>query len=228
MTLGRRLLATALAAALLVALLLLSSLGVVRLPPKKPTVIENVQLYVPPQPPPAPDPLKPNERGGSAGTLQVRIPRRDVELGLMKLDTSAASAVRVPSGYGLGGGFGTGLGTGIGNDTGNGEYGVQAVFAANQLDAMPMVLSAPLWSFGERMRRNNISQLRVVFHIVVDEEGRTHPVRIVDASSVDFEKELMDYAARTVFTPPLHQGKPVKAQYLWPVLFDVARLHRLR
>jgi hypothetical protein len=225
MTLARRLLATALAAVLLVALLLLSSLGVVREPPaKKPTVIEDVQIYVPPQPPPAPELLKANERGGSAGTLQVRIPRRDVELGLMKLDTSVAGAVRAPSGYGLGAALGAGLGAGIGNGTGNGEHGVQIVFAADQLDSMPMVLSAPLWNFSDRIRRMHVSQIRVVFHIIVDEEGHTHPVRIVDAPSVDFQKELMDYAARTVFTPPLHQGKPVRAQYLWPVLFDVARV----
>jgi TonB-like protein len=222
MTLGRRVLATALAAALLVALLLLSSLGIVREPPaKRPTIIEDVRLYVPPQPPRAPDPLKPNERGGSPGMLQVRIPPREVELGLMKLDTSAASAVRIPSGYGLGAVLGAGIGTGIGNDNGNGERGLPAVFAANQLDSIPMVMSAPVVSFVDRMRRLNILKFRVVFQIIVDQEGHAHPVRIVEAPSFDFEKQLMDYASRTVFTPPLHQGKPVAAEYLWPVVFDL-------
>jgi hypothetical protein len=152
----------------------------------------------------------------------VRIPRREVELGLMKLDTSAAAAVRMPSGYGLG--TVLGIGTGIGNDAGNGEGGLQVVFAVNQLDSIPMVMSAPLVSFADRMRRLNILKFRVVFQIIVDEEGHTHPVRIVEAPSIDLEKQLIDYASRTVFTPPLRRGKPVAAQYLWPVVFDLEPL----
>jgi len=225
MTLGRRLLAMASAVALLVALLLLSSLGVVREPPpKQPTVLENVRLYVPPTPPPGPEPVEPNDRAGSAGTLQVNIPRRDVELGLMKLDTRAAAAVQVPSGYGLGGLLDAGIGRGAGNGAGDFAGGIPAVFAVNQLDAMPMVISAPPVNFLglDRLRRLNISELRVMFQVLVDEEGHTHPVRIIQSPYPELEGQLMEYAARTVFTPPLHLGRPVKAEYLWPVLFSVA------
>jgi hypothetical protein len=225
MTLRRRLLATGLAAALLVALLLLSSLGVVREPPaKRPTVVEDVRLYVPPQPPAAPEQRNPSARAGSSGTLQVSIPRREVELGLMALDTRAAAAVSAPSGYGLGSLLGAGLGSGIGNGAGSGENGIQAVFAVNQLDALPIVLSAPTWTFPDRVRRMNLGKVRVVFQIIIDEEGHTHPVRIAEAPNIDMDRPLMDFAARTVFTPPLHLGKPVKAQYLWPVLFDIPPL----
>jgi hypothetical protein len=223
MTLRRRLLAIALAPALVLALLFLSSLGVVREPPAKHlTVVEDVHLYVPPQPPPTPEPVKPSDHAGSPGTLQVRIPRRDVELGLMALDTRAAAAVSAPSGYGLGSSLGAGVGTGIGNGAGSG--GIQAVFAVNQLDSLPIVISAPTWSFPDRVRRMNLGKVRIVFHIVVDEEGHTHPVRIVEAPNIDMDKQLMDYAARTVFTPPVHLGKPVKAQYLWPVVVDIPPL----
>jgi hypothetical protein len=215
----------ALAAALVVALLLLSSLGVVRAPPSpQSTVVEDVRLYVPPQPPPAPEPVKSSERAGSSGTLQVTIPRHETELGLMALDTRAAAAVSAPSGYGLGGLLGAGIGGGSGNGAGSGEGGLQAVFAANQLDSLPIVVSAPITSFPDRVRRMNLRKLRVLFQIIVDEEGHTHPVRIVEAPDIDMDKQLMDYAARTVFTPPLHLGKPVKAQYLWPVVFDVPPL----
>jgi hypothetical protein len=221
MTLRRRLLAMVLAAALVVALLLLSSLGVVREPPsKESTVVEDVRLYVPPQPPPAPDRVKPGEHAGSSGNLQVAIPRPDVELGLMPLDTRAAAAVSAPSGYGLGSLLGAGIGGGIGNGAGSGESGIQVVFAVNQLDSMPMVISAPIWNFPDRVRRMNLGQVRVVFHIIVDEDGHTHPVRIVEAPSIDMDKQLMEFAEHTVFTPPKHLGKPVKAQYLWPVLFN--------
>jgi hypothetical protein len=226
MTLRRRLLATGLAAALLVALLLASSLGVVREPPvKRPTVVEDVRLYVPPQPPPAPEPFKRGEPGGSAGTLQVSIPRRETELGLMALDTRAAAPVSAPSGYGLGSLLGAGIGGALGSGAGSGENGIQALFAVNQLDAIPLVVSAPIASFPDRVRRMNLRKLRVVFQIIVDEEGRTHPVRIVEApKNIGMDEQLMDFAARTVFTPPLHLGKRVKAQYLWPVLFDVPPL----
>jgi hypothetical protein len=225
MTLRRRIVASGLAAALVVALLLLSSLGVVREPPaKQPTVVEDVRLYLPPQPPAAPEPSKPSERAGGSGTLLVRIPRREVELGLMALDTRAAAAVSAPSGYGLGSLVGAGIGGGIGNGAGSGENGFQAVFAVNQLDSLPIVISAPTWTFPDRVRRMNLGKVRVVFQILVDEEGHTHPVRIVEAPNMDMDKQLMDYAARTVFTPPVHLGKPVKAQYLWPVVVDIPPL----
>ena len=222
MTLRRRLLAMGLAAALLVALLLLSSLGIVREPPAKQiTVVEDVRLYVPPQPPPAPEPLKPSEHAGGSGTLKVSIPRRETELGLMALDTRAAATVSVPSGYGLGSLLGAGIGSGVGN---GGESGIQAVFAVSQLDALPIVISAPTWSFPDRVRRMNLGTVRIVFQIIVDEEGHTHPVRIVEAPNLDMDKQLLEYAARTVFTPPLHLGKPVKAQYLWPVAVEIPPL----
>ena len=68
----------------------------------------------------------------------------------------------------------------------------------------------------------NVGKFSVVFQIVVDHEGHGHPVRIVEAPDFKIEKQLMDWASRTVFTPPLRHGKPVTAEYLWPVVFDLA------
>lgn len=215
-TLARRVIASALALALLAALLVLSSLNVTRLRPvKAPTVLRDVQLYVPPIPPPSPKPGPSLNRAGGAGALQVKIPQRQVDLALMKLDTRVAVAGAAPAGYGRGDSLGSGLGEGDG-----GGGGLVVAFDAIQLDSTPLVISAPPIVYPDSLKRRGVRQFKVVFDIIVDEEGRAYPVRIVQSADPDLNDRFMDWAAQVVFTPPLHQGKKVRAEYLWPVLLE--------
>lgn len=213
----KHLLPLALGVALLVALLLLSSLTVIREKPvKPPVVLENVQLYVAPKPPPEAESTRLNTRAGASGSLQVRIPQPQQEMGLMKLDTARAAAVAVPAGYGMDGVRNAGFGEG-----GTGDLDAGKLFSFNQLDSTPAVLSSPQIVYPASFIRRGITEIRVVFHIIVDEDGRVQPVRVLESPDASLNPMLMDYAAHTTFTPPVHEGKRVRAQYSWPVLFSL-------
>jgi TonB family protein len=226
MTLQRKhLLSMAAGATLLAVLLVLSSLTVKHeLPAKQQVVLQNVRLYVPAKAPPVAEPTRTTRSGGSKGEVQVKIPQRQVELGLMQLNTRAAAMVSAPEGYG----GGNSLGKGIGLGDGIADSGMEQLFSFNQLDSMPMVMSAPPLIYPEQMRRRNILQFRVLFHIIVDEDGRTHPVRVLESPDAAMNTMFMDYASRVSFTPPVHDGKRVKAQYSWPVLFEFKGLKERR
>ena len=212
MFMQKRLLATALGIALLAALLVLSSLKVVREPTAtKPVVLQNVQIFVQPAPPPVPEPVKRSSRTGATAALTVQIPEQQVQLGLMQLDTRFTGMSGIPAGAGLGG-AGTGLG---GDGFGSGDL----ILQLNELDTTPMVVSAPLFVYPDKLRRKNLGSFVVNFQIFVDEEGHTFPVRVVDSPDPSLDALYMDYAAHVVFTPPVRAGKKVKAQYLWPVKF---------
>jgi TonB family protein len=213
----KQLLALVLGMGLLVLLLLLSSLTVMRdKPGKPPVVLENVQLYVPPKPPPEAESTKLNTRAGASGSLQVRIPQPQQEMGLMKLDTARTAAVAVPAGYGLNGVRNAGFGEG-----GTGDLDAGKLFSFNQLDSTPAVLSVPPIAYPDSFIRRGIHEFRVVFHIIVDEDGRVQPVRVLESPDASLNAMFLEYAAHTTFTPPVREGKRVRAQYSWPVLFTL-------
>ncbi|HTR00995.1 MAG TPA: energy transducer TonB [Candidatus Acidoferrum sp.] len=210
-----RLLASALALALLAALLLLSSLTVVHEPPsKKLTVLQDVKFYVEPKPPPSPEPVKKSSNVGGSDALKVNIPQREAELGLMKLSSKASGNSSLPGDFGQGKGL---IGKGFGD--GNGD-GLENLFGLNQLDSTPIVMSAPPMTYPDRLVRRNILTFRVMFHIAVDEDGHTHPVRIVQSPDDTLNDQFMQYAAQVIFSPPMHEGKRVRAEYLWPAVFE--------
>lgn len=215
---NKNFLAAALALVLLFALLLLSSLSFgTRQSSKAFTVLNDVQLYVPPpSPPPAPKLSSRQSSSASPQALELAMAPQQVELGRMKLDTSTIGANTVPTGNGLGGIdiFGDGLGA---EGAGAGGFGV--TLSVNQLDAIPGVLSAPMLLFPEKFRRTGIRQFQAVFHIIVDETGKVHPVRVMQSPDPELNERLLQYAEKVVFTPPMKSGKAVRAEYAWPVMF---------
>jgi len=216
--LRKKVLATALAAMLLAMLLVLSSLSVVHAPPEqKLTVLQNVQLYVPPPPPATPEPARRSTRAGAASALQVNIPQHQVKLGLMQLDTRFANVSGLPVAAGRNGANLPGSALGLGGD--GFEGGVEKILQLNELDSTPTVLSSPLFTYPDLLRRRNVRSFVVQFQIYVDADGHTYPVRIIDSPDPSLDAQFFDYASRVVFTPPVQGGKKVKVQYLWPVKF---------
>ena len=214
-TLRQRMLSMVLATLLLAAMLLLSSLHTTPvLPASKTVMIKNVQVYVPPPPPP-PEPVQRRSRNpAGGGSVKIDIQQKPVELGHMKLDTSFSNPNGVPVLAGQSGLGKTGFGAG---DFGNGSF--DAIVSLDQLDGTPMVLGAPFMPVQNKLLRKGIRQYQVVFQIMIDENGKGWPVRVVQSPDPELDAVFMDYAAHVTFTPPLRKGAAVKAQYLWPVVF---------
>jgi hypothetical protein len=118
------------------------------------------------------------------------------------------------SGFGTGGPGGSG---GDGLERGWGDWGTVAL---PELDTIPMVISAPPTEYPKEAWDRNILEFKVELHIVIDEVGRTYPIRILRNPFPSINKEILEFASKVLFTPPTKQGVPVKAEYLWPVVFQ--------
>ena len=63
----------------------------------------------------------------------------------------------------------------------------------------------------------HIEEFELKFHILIDEEGRTYPLAIIESPFPALSAEFLDYASKVRFTPPTRLGIPVRTEYLWPV-----------
>ena len=206
---SRQLLALCLGTLLLFILLLLASLEVgFEVEPRPKINMHEVRMYKPPPPPPPP-PMEQNAQSSPMPSLTRANAEDPIKLDLMPLEV-VMEAVGV-SGFGTGGpGGGGGLGIG-----GGGNWGAVAL---PQLDNIPMVQSAGILPYPEEAIDRNIQEFEVLLHIVIDEVGRTYPVRIMQNPFPSMNAEIMMWASKVVFTPPTRLGAPVRTEYAWPLL----------
>ena len=209
---SRRILASCSGISLLFILLLLASLeggSEVDKPPK--IQMHEVRMYKPPPPPPPP-PMEQNTQRSPVPSMTKAYAEDPVKLDIMPLEVDM-EAIGV-SGFGKGGpggGGGDGLGRG---------WGGWGTVALPELDNIPMVISAPPMEYPKEAFDRNILEFKVELHIVIDEVGRTYPIRILRNPFPSIDKEILEFASEALFTPPTKQGVPVKAEYLWPVVFQ--------
>lgn len=206
--LQRQLLAGFLGTALLLALLLLAALDNAFAPqPPELIPLTEVQMYSPPPPPPPPPVSQQQRSSESSPTLVLENVQSDLALKIMPLDVNLSPGEFGGTGQGVGG-----LGDGTGVDWGTVNL--------SELDGVPSVISAPLLVYPEELSNQGFNEFRVQFHILIDEEGRTYPVRLIDNPHPALTRQLLDYAASVRFTPPTSLGVPVRVEYLWPVVFS--------
>ncbi|MBN1832196.1 MAG: energy transducer TonB [Deltaproteobacteria bacterium] len=211
---NRRILASCLGTLLLFILLLLASLEG-KFEVERPTKIRmhEVRIYKPPPPPPPP-PVEQNTTDSPMPSLTKGNAEDPVKLDVMALEVNMDDAIGV-SGFGTGGpGGGGGLGWG------GGEWGTVVL---SELDGIPMVRSAPLLYYPQEAVDQNILEFKVMLHIVIDEEGRAYPVRIVQNPFPSMNDEILEFVSAVRFTPPTRLGVPVKTEYLWPLLMALKR-----
>lgn len=170
-----------------------------------------VELYEPP--PPVPPPVSDSRNGGATGTaLTLESRRAPVALDVMQLDVKLAVA---EVGHLNLGGLGEGLGTGTGDGSGFGDE----LVTLSELDQLPAVTSAPVFPYPAEATARGIEEFEVRFHILIDEEGRTYPLAIVENPFPSLGTELLEWASDVRFSPPTRLGIPVRTEYLWPVKY---------
>lgn len=207
MTSRRRHLVAALSGTgLLVALLGLVVLDGITVPdvPERLNVRE-VQLYQPPPPPPPP--LTARDPSTDQGS-PLSIAKLDTAVSLETLDLNVDIAAGSYGDFGLGtGSFGEGLGDALG------------IVGFGELDSDPIVLSAPIYPYPEELTDAGITRFLVSFHILIDQEGTPHLIRILENPHPSEQARLVEWLAGVRFSPPLKLGLPVRTEYEWPVLF---------
>lgn len=189
--------------------------------PRPATTVRPVELYEPP--PPAPPPARSGEPrgGGSMGAaLTFEAARAPLALRLMELEVEfPVAAVGTPSLGGLGDGFGIGSGAGTGEGSGAGF----ALVTLSELDQTPVVVSAPVFGYPDEAIERGLDEFELLFEIVIDEEGRTYPIALLENPLPSMSDALLDWAAQVRFTPPTRLGIPVSTRYTWPVKITVRR-----
>jgi hypothetical protein len=114
---------------------------------------------------------------------------------------------------GLGKGIGLGTGDGRGDGSGTG-FGLATL---SELDQVPAVVSAPLFPYPTEASERGITEFDLRYRILIDEEGRTYPIALVQNPFPALDALFMDYASKVRFTPPTRLGIPVRTEYVWPV-----------
>ena len=179
-------------------------------------VLTEVSTFEAPPPPPPPPPRPSNSpNGGSTGNEpRLRSSSAPVSLDTMKLDIQfAAAKVGNLNIAGLGKGIGLGVGDGVGDGNGSG-FGLAGV---SELDQVPMVVSAPVFAYPAEATARGLTEFNLKYHIVIDEQGRTYPIALVENPFPSLNAQFMAYAAQVRFSPPTRLGIPVKTEYVWPV-----------
>lgn len=179
------------------------------------TTVRAVELYEPP--PPAPPPARPsNSRsGGSAGmALTFDNARAPIALDTMQLDVQLAVAELGSLNLG---GLGKGIGIGSGDGTGDGSGTGFGLVTLSELDQLPTVLSAPVMGYPDEAVERGLAEFELQFHILIDEQGITYPIALVQNPFPSLNADFLAWAARVRFSPPTRLGIPVRTEYTWPV-----------
>jgi len=211
----RRIVAASLAGGLLLVLLVFSSLGGLYRPNTADRVVlREMEVYVPPRQPPTPPATTTTayrNAGGSGSALTLANSDLPVTLKTMNLDVQVAAGK-------LGvlnlGGVGNGIGDGSGDGSGSGLGGLVGF---SELDTQPIVISAPVFEWPEEAIASGLDEFVIQFHIVIDEEGRTFPVAVLESPFPSSNAKFMEYASKVRFTPPTRLGIPVRTDNLWPL-----------
>jgi hypothetical protein len=179
-------------------------------------VLTEVATFQAPPPPPPPPPRPSNSpSGGSSGNEPtLRASRAPVSLETMNLNVQfAAAEVGNLNIAGLGNGIGLGVGDGTGDGNGSG-FGLAGI---SELDQVPMVVSAPVFAYPAEATARGLTEFAIKYHIMIDEQGRTYPIALVENPFPSLNAEFMAFAAQVRFSPPTRLGIPVKVEYVWPV-----------
>ncbi len=216
---NRRILASCLGMLLLIMLLLLASLNSSIEVEHRPEIsMREVKVYSPPPDTP-PSPMKQQGAPGSPmPSLVIANVEDPVKLDIMDLEVNMDGIVI--SGLGTGGPGGDGGDGGDGLGKGWGGRDGWGTVSLPELDGIPMVISAPLLDFPKEALDRNMLEYKIKLHVVIDEEGRTYPISILENPFPSMNKKILEFASGVRFTPPTKQGVPVKAEYLWPVVFS--------
>lgn len=89
--------------------------------------------------------------------------------------------------------------------------------AASQLDGRPRLLNSPPVTFPAALKRNGVTEGRVLLEVEIDEQGRVTVRRVLQISDPALESTARRFASAARFSPPRRAGVPVRTIFRWPL-----------
>lgn len=173
---------------------------------------DRVELYsfdiAPPPPPPPPDIEEPpEEEVEQEPPPEMQQPPPPLSLSQLELALNP------------------GIGDAMAATLGFGGFSVQPdaleemqLFDVKDLDELPRPINRVPIETPPRFRQERISGL-VRLEVMIDENGRTTVLSIVESSHSELEEPAREAAQKWTWTPPKKNGEPVRARYYFPLGF---------
>ncbi|MDT8397405.1 MAG: hypothetical protein RQ899_02180 [Pseudomonadales bacterium] len=171
------------------------------------TSFVDIQLAAPPPPPP---PAVGRGAEPASSPLDLSLAASDSPAMMLDVDL----AVEIPRGQLPANGSGGQLGNDI-------DLSIDwTSFKLSELDGYPAVVQAPQLAYPKSLLAKGIHSFEVRLHIVIDETGRPYLVQILDLPYPGLASDIEKFVEGVRFTPPTLSGVAVKAEFIWPVLYN--------
>ena len=94
------------------------------------------------------------------------------------------------------------------------------LFALNELDRRPRLLTDLTIQFPKALRRKGVRRVEVEAEVIIDTDGKVVLKAIRHASHPEIKVVFKKLMARARFTAPRKDGVPVRASFNWPLEFN--------
>ena len=95
-----------------------------------------------------------------------------------------------------------------------------AEFGLDQLDSLPRLITDFKVRFPKNLTGRGVVQVAVELSVMIDESGAVHLKRVVRNPHPEMDAEIQRMIRRARFTAPTKDGVPVRAAFVWPLLFE--------
>ncbi len=92
-----------------------------------------------------------------------------------------------------------------------------------QCDAPPRAVEQFPPSFPVSLRHTNHTTGEAVVRFIIESDGRTSEVQVEHATGGEFATAAREAVRKWRFSPPLRQGRPVRAACKMPIHFQIVR-----
>ena len=95
-----------------------------------------------------------------------------------------------------------------------------AAFGLDQLDTLPRLITDLKVRFPKHLTDRGVVRAAVELSVMIDESGAVHLKRVVRNPHPELDAEIQRMIRRARFTMPTKDGVPVRAAFVWPLLFE--------
>lgn len=95
-----------------------------------------------------------------------------------------------------------------------------AAFGLDQLDTLPRLITDLQVRFPKELADRGVARVAVELSVMIDESGSVYLKRVVKNAHAEMHGEIRRVIRRARFTTPTKDGVPVRAVFVWPLVFE--------